>query len=73
MNHRGPLDTVRSFSRLSYASKEDYETLQHQWIPFLVVYYPISYARYDTQYLFLCVQFESQPQWKWHTVNHIGF
>ena len=54
MNHRGPLDTIRSFPCLSYASKGDYETLHHQCIPFLVVNYPIHYARYDTQYLF-CV------------------
>ena len=41
VNHNGLADAIRSTFHLSYASKEDFETLQQQWLSLLAVHHPI--------------------------------
>ena len=47
----GWYNTVRSFSHLSYASKEGYETLKQQWLSLLAVQYHICCAERVPQIL----------------------
>ena len=60
MDHREPVDAVKSCFHHSHTSNEGYETFQQQWLSHIAAQNPISYAEMGIQNLVFCMQFETQ-------------
>ena len=72
MNHKEPVDDVRNSYHLTYQSKEGYETLQKQWVPFIIAYHPISHAERVPEIWYFVCHWRNNNSRNDKGVNHKG-